>query len=203
MRIQCKVCRRIGESICGRGPKCARERKPYAPGMRDSERKHRSNVSEFGVQLREKQKVRRTYGLRERQFSNYVKDASSKRGSNPVDRLFANLESRLDNVAYRLGFARTRSIARQIVSHGHITVGGRRVTIPSYRVKPGDVISVREGSRGSALFQGLAERLAEQQTPVWANVDPSRLSGTIISVPRFTEGEAVFNFASVIEFYSR
>lgn len=171
--------------------------------MRDSERKHRSSVSEFGAQLREKQKVRHTYGLRERQFSNYVKEASSKRGSNPVDRLFANLESRLDNVVYRMGFARTRSIARQIVSHGHITVGGRRVTIPSYRVKPGDVISVREGSRGSALFQGLAERLTEQQTPVWANVDPSRLSGTVVSSPRFSEGEAIFNFASVIEFYSR
>jgi small subunit ribosomal protein S4 len=178
-------------------------KKPYPPGIRDSERKHRGSVSEFGTQLREKQKVRYTYGLRERQFASYVKDASAAVGTNPVERLYANLESRLDNVAYRMGFAASRSIARQMVSHGHITVNGRRVTIPSYRVKPGDILAVREGSKGKGIFSGLTERLEKQRTPMWVSVDPAHLKGTVQTIPKATEGEVMFNLASIIEFYSR
>ncbi|MBI5816833.1 MAG: 30S ribosomal protein S4 [Candidatus Yonathbacteria bacterium] len=203
MRISCKTCRRLGESICGRGEKCASVKKPYPPGIRDSDRKHRGSVSEFVTQLREKQKVRNTYGLREKQFSSYVKEASSKSGVNPVERLYENLESRLDNVAYRLGFATARSIARQMVSHGHITVNGKRMNIPSYRVKLGDVLAIREGSKSKVLFTGLAERLEKYKTPVWANMDIKHLKGNLVANPKLTEGEVTFNLASVIEFYSR
>ena len=203
MRISCKICRRLGESICGRGDKCATAKKPYPPGIRDSDRKHRGSVSEFGTQLREKQKVRNTYGLREKQFSNYVKEASSKSGMNPVERLYENLESRLDNVAYRLGFAVSRSIARQMVSHGHITVNGKRMNVPSYRVAPGDVLAVREGSKAKVLFAGLSERLEKHKTPFWATMDVAQLKGTLASSPKLAEGEVTFNLASVIEFYSR
>ena len=203
MRISCKTCRRLGESICGRGEKCASVKKPYPPGIRDSDRKHRGSVSEFGTQLREKQKVRNTYGLREKQFSSYVKEASSKSGVNPVDRLYENLESRLDNVAYRLGFATARSSARQMVSHGHITVNGKRMNIPSYRVKIGDVLAIREGSKSKVLFTGLAERLEKYKTPVWATMDTKHLKGNLVSNPKLAEGEMTFNLASVIEFYSR
>lgn len=203
MRISCKTCRRLGESICGRGEKCASVKKPYPPGIRDSDRKHRGSVSEFGTQLREKQKVRNTYGLRERQFSSYVKEASSKSGANPVERLYENLESRLDNVAYRLGFATARSSARQMVSHGHITVNGKRMNVPSYRVKSGDVLAIREGSKSKVIFSGLAERLEKHKTPVWANMDAKHLKGNLVSSPKLAEGEVTFNLASVIEFYSR
>lgn len=189
--------------MCGRGEKCALVKKPYPPGIRDSERKHRGSVSEFGTQLREKQKVRATYGLRERQFANYVKDASSKAGVNPTERLYENLESRLDSVAFRMGFAPSRSVARQMVSHGHITVNGRRVTIPSYRIKPGDILTVREGSKAKGVFNGLAERLEQFKAPIWAAVDPTHLKGTMQSNPKAAEGETMFNLASIIEFYSR
>lgn len=171
--------------------------------MRDSERKHRSSVSEFGTQLREKQKVRNTYGLRERQFANYVKDASSKPGVNPVDKLYENLESRLDSVAYRMGFAGSRSLARQMVSHGHLTVNGRRVTVPSYRVSPGDLISVREGSKSKVLFGNLAERLEKYKSPMWVTIDIPHLKGKIETLPKLTESGETYNLASIIEFYSR
>lgn len=178
-------------------------KKPYAPGIRDSERKHRSSVSEYGTQLREKQKVRSTYGLRERQFANYVKEASSKKGTNPVDRLYENLESRLDSVAYRMGFAGSRSLARQIVSHGHLTVNGRRVTTPSYRVSPGDMISIREGSKGKVLFEKLSERLEKYKSPAWLTLDLPHLKATIETSPKLTESGETYNLASIIEFYSR
>jgi len=189
--------------MCGRGNKCATVKKPYPPGIRDSDRKHRTNISEFGSQLREKQKVRVTYGLRERQFANYVKEASSKKGVNPTERLYENLESRLDSVAYRMGFAVSRSIARQMVSHGHLTVNGKRVNIPSYRVSPGDVIAIREGSKGKVLFTNLAERLEKYNAPMWLYVDVAKLTGTIQTMPKSSESDQVFNFSSVIEFYSR
>ena len=163
-RITCKTCRRLGESLCGR-EKCAFKKRPYAPGKLDSERKHRSNVSEYGEQLRAKQKMRHTYGLREKQFAVYVarSTASHETGegaASPSLKLVRELESRLDNIVFRAGFANTRALARQVVSHGHIIVNGRRINIASHQVKIGDSIAIREGSKSTKLFTDLGEKLA-------------------------------------------
>lgn len=204
---KCKVCRRAGEKLFLKGekcftPKCVFERKPYPPGKLMSERKHRSNVSEYGKQLREKQKVRNTYRVSETQFSRYVKEATSASGSNPVQHLYETLERRLDNVAYRMGLVAARSIARQAVAHGHITVNGRKITIPSYQVREGDVIAVREGSRTSPLFTQLPETLAKHKAPVWVRLEPGQFSGSVTGTPKFDKNEMSFNLTSIIEFYS-
>ena len=201
-RVSCKVCRRLGESICGR-EKCAFKSRPYPPGRLLSDRKHRSPQTDFGNQLREKQKVRNTYGLREKQFGNYVKEAFGKRGVNPAEYLFEALESRLDNVVLRAGFTSSRAVARQIVSHGHITVNGKRTYIPSRRLQIGDVVGVREGSKSSVLFFGLTEKLTALTAPTWLKVDPIKQTATFQGKPKAVQGEHTFNLTSVIEFYSR
>lgn len=157
-------------------------------------------LSEFGQQLIEKQKIRFSYGITERQLSNYVKEASAKKGSTQ-EQLFELLESRLDNVVYRLGLAHTRRLARQMVSHGHFTVNGTRTTIPSYRTKIGDVIAPRAGSKSSALFANLAERLKTYKQPDWVTLDESSIEGKVTGKPKNTEG--FLNIGSVLEFYSR
>src|SRR3989344_2189700 len=139
---KCKKCRRAGEKLFLKGercftPKCAIERKPYPPGRLLSEKKHRSSVTEYGTQMKEKQKVLNTYRITEKQFSNYVKEASGKQGVKPAEHLFETLESRLDSTVFRTGFAGSRSLSRQMVAHGHITVNGRRTTIPSRQLKVG------------------------------------------------------------------
>ncbi|OIO30590.1 hypothetical protein AUJ77_02160 [Candidatus Nomurabacteria bacterium CG1_02_43_90] len=205
---KCKKCRRAGEKLFLKGercftPKCAMERKPYPPGKLFSERKHRSSVTEYGTQLREKQKVRNTYRVSEKQFSNYVKEASGKQGVNPSEYLFEVLESRLDSAIYRAGFAGARSLARQMVSHGHITVNGRRTDIPSRRLKIGDVIAVRTGSSDSKLFEGLGDKLKALTVPTWFKLDTEKISATFQGKPKVGQGESSFNLISVIEFYSR
>ena len=205
---KCKICRRAGEKIFLKvekcfTAKCVFNKKPYAPGIVDSQRKHRSPVTEFGRQLREKQKVRNMYGLRENQFSNYVRKASTRAGMNPSSALYEELESRLDNVVFRLGFAASRSLARQMVSHGHIIVNGRKVTIPSYRVRTGEIVGIREGSRASALFQNLKEKLDKLKYPSWIVLRPETLEGEIKGSPKAERSEMAFDLASVIEFYSR
>ncbi len=157
-------------------------------------------LSEFGQQLIEKQKIRFSYGITERQLSNYVKEASAKKGS-IQDHLFEILESRLDNVVYRLGLAHTRRLARQMVSHGHFLVNGTRTTVPSYRTKIGDVVTPREGSKGSALFTNVPERLKTYKQPEWVALDESKLEGKVTGKAKNTEG--FLNIASVLEFYSR
>lgn len=204
-RITCKTCRRLGESLCGR-EKCAFKKRPYAPGKLDSERKHRSGVSEYGEQLRAKQKMRITYGLMEKQFSNYVKNATAthETGSgsvSPALKLARLLESRLDNMVFRAGFANTRALARQLVSHGHILVNGRRVSIASYQVKVGDVISIREGSKGAKVFEGLAERLTALSPSHIVTVNPSTLSAEVKGTVREVDG--MFDTQKVLEYYSR
>lgn len=201
-RIPCRVCRRLGESICGR-EKCAFKSRPYAPGRVLAERKHRSSVTDFGIQMREKQKVRHTYGLREKQFASYVNEAQNKTGVNPGEYLYEALESRLDSTVLRTGFASSRAVARQMVAHGHITVNGVRTYIPSRRLKIGDVVSVREGSKKSALFAGLTEKLQNITAPTWLKVDPAKLTAEFQGKPKAAQGEHVFNLTSVIEFYSR
>lgn len=201
-RIACKNCRRLGESICGR-EKCAFKRRPYPPGRLLSEKKHRSNVTEYGTQMREKQKIRKTYSVNEKQFSNYVKEASGKKGINPAEYLFEALESRLDNSVLRAGFASSRALARQLVVHGHITVNGRRTNIPSRRMKIGDVIAIREGSKSIRPFEDLAEKLKTIVSPTWLKIDITKVTATFQGKPKTAQGDHTFNFTAVIEFYSR
>lgn len=204
-RITCKICRRLGESLCGR-EKCAFKKRPYAPGKLDSERKHRSNTSEYGEQLRAKQKMRHTYGLMEKQFSMYVKRATATHESGegsvtPALKLARELESRLDNIVYRAGFATSRALARQMVSHGHITVNGRRLTIASHQVKVGDVVAIREGSKVTKLFTNLEEKLTALAPSHVFSVNPKALSVEIKGSVR--EVEPMFDTQKVLEYYSR
>ncbi len=198
-RIKCRTCRRVGESVCGR-EKCAFKKRPYAPGKTDSERKHKSNRSEFGEQLRDKQKLRIAYGLREKQFAAYVNKAINMKGANTQEMIHTLLESRLDNVVFRSGLAATRALARQLVNHGHITVNGKKVTIPSYSVRPGEVVAVREGSKVLAYFTKLSEKF-EPTLPSWVTGDAKKLAFTIKSLPK--ELDKTANYQTIVEFYSR
>ena len=171
MLKQYKICRRLGARVFS---KCENPKFVLTPVFKRGSTRRRKQVSEFGLQLLEKQKVRYSYGLRERQFVNYVKDAMSKKG-NPVEGLFRNLELRLDNVIYRLGLAKSRPFARQVVSHGHIIVNSRKITIPSYRVRKGDIVAIRKGSQNKKFFAELEESLKEHVSPTWLyfNTDKS------------------------------
>jgi len=198
---QYKICRRLGARVFS---KCENPKFVLSPKIRSRTKRRQRPLSEFGVQLLEKQKVRYLYGLRERQFSNYVKVATSKKGVNPAQELFKNLESRLDNTVFHLGFAKTRPFARQMISHGHIVVNGRKVTIPSYKVKKGDRISVRPGSGQKALFHDLGERLKEQKCPAWLSLNQKKHEGVVAGAPALDDSSgALFNLTSVVEFYSR
>lgn len=204
-RITCKICRRLGESLCGR-EKCAFKKRPYAPGKLDSERKHRSNSSEYGEQLRAKQKMRHTYGLMEKQFAVYVKRATSTHETGegsvtPALKLARQLESRLDNIVFRAGFAINRALARQLVSHGHVIVNGRRINIASHQVKIGDVIAIREGSKSTKLFTTLEEKLTAAQPSYTLTVDPKKFAATVKAEVREVEG--MFDTQKVLEYYSR
>lgn len=201
-RINCKKCRRIGESLCGR-EKCAYKKRPFAPGKRDAERKHKSNKSEYGLQMIQKQKVRHTYGVSEKQFSGYVKHAITHKDKSltPAETLYSAVESRLDNVVYRAGFAHVRALARQMVVHGHITVNGKRVLSAAYQTKIGDVVEVREGSRKSPLFMHVPEKLKKYKAPSWLTVDGDKFKATITAKAK--DIDANFDIASVLEFYSR
>jgi len=205
---KCKICRRAGEKLFLKGakcltPKCIFEKRPTPPGKPLNERKHRSNLTEYGIQLKEKQKLRNVYGLSEKQFSRYVREAGETKGMNPVDALFAKLEKRLDNVVFRLGLAQSRVQARQLVSHGHIVIGKNKITIPSYQVSEGESVMIRTGSQTSPLFTNAAEKMKDHPTPNWISVDPIKLTATIKGTPKYDKNELGFNFQSVIEFYSR
>jgi len=198
-RIQCRVCRRVGESVCGR-EKCAFKKRPFPPGRLDSEKKHKSNRSEYGEQLRDKQKLKVAYGLREKQFSSYVFKAIGTKGANTQALINQFLESRLDNAVFRAGFANTRALARQIVNHGHITVNGRKLSIASYQVKKGDVVAVRDGSKVLKYFAKLAEKF-EPTVPAWLKVDTKALSAEVVNLPK--ELDKTLNYQTIVEFYSR
>ncbi len=204
-RITCKICRRLGESLCGR-EKCAFKKRPYAPGKLDSERKHRSNVSEYGEQLRAKQKMRHTYGLMEKQFSMYVKRATeshetSEGSATPALKLLRQLESRLDNIVFRAGFANTRALARQMVSHGHIVVNGRRINIASYQAKLGDTVAIREGSKSTKLCTDLEEKLTKATPNYILTIDPKTFAAQVKAEVREVDG--MFDTQKVLEYYSR
>lgn len=159
-------------------------------------------ASDYKKQLIEKQKMRFLYGISEKQLSRYVQEAFAQ-GHQPITQLIGRLESRLDNVVYRLGFAKTRRLARQVVSHGHIHVNGRRLNIPSHRIKVGDVISVREQSKQSPLFVTLGESLLTQTQPHWLSLNAKELSGEKKQEPTYEPSETIFDPQQVLEYYSR
>ncbi len=163
----------------------------------------RGGGSDYGRQLLEKQRVRFTYGLSERQLSNYAKNAFTK--DDPSMTLHRELEMRADSATYRAGFASTRRAARQIVSHGHITVNGKRITTPSYRVRPGDVIAIREGSRISPLFAGLStvEKENRRTVPNWLSTDLALMKAEVTGEPSYNPVESGLDYSTVFEFYSR
>ena len=157
--------------------------------------------TEYGAQLIEKQKIRFSYGISERQLSNYVKKVSNIKGAGTAEKLYEQLESRLDNVVYRMGLGASRRATRQMVSHGHFIVNDHRVTIPSYELKVGDAIKIREGSKTKKIFENLGERLKDYNHPVWVNFDLNSLEGKILAKPKNIE--TFLDLNAVLEFYSR
>ncbi|MEW6105476.1 MAG: 30S ribosomal protein S4 [Bacillota bacterium] len=200
----CRLCRREGLKLYLKGDrcyteKCAVDRRPYAPGEHGQGRK---KMSEYAIQLREKQKLRRIYGVLERQFERYFEMASRKRGVTG-EALLQILESRLDNVVYRMGLATSRAEARQMVRHGHIAVNGKKVSIPSYLVEPGDVVSVREGSRELTRFKLAAEAAEGRTVPAWLSLHPDGLSATVLSLPTRDQIDVPVQEHMIVELYSR
>lgn len=197
-----KICKRLGSEVFD---KCQTQKfalvKEKLKNKRSSKRP--KQMSEYGKQLIEKQKMRYTYGIAEKQLVKYVKEAIAKKDIKPAIGLIENLESRLDNVVYRLGLAKSRQMARQMVSHGHITVDGRKVTIPSYKVSKGMKIAVRMGSRESVLFLNKKDELRDRKNPSWISFDEKSLEGEIKAKPSVDATELLFDVSSVLEFYSR
>jgi small subunit ribosomal protein S4 len=199
----CRKCRREGEKLFLKGArcqsqKCALVRKNYAPGPQGT---RHSKPSNFSIQMREKQKTKRLYGLRENQFYRYYQTAAKKTGVTGLV-LLQLLETRLDNVVYRLGWAPSRALARQIVNHGHIEVNGKKVNIPSYQTKLGDKISVRPTAKKKKYFSEQLN-LSDYKAPVWLKTDPANLSGEIAVLPTKNDLDSQINEQLIIEFYSR
>lgn len=195
-----KIAKRLGAAVF---EKTQSQKFSLSEARAAGSRKRGRGGSDYGRQLLEKQRVRYTYGLSERQLSNYAFAAITEK--DPQGTLFRSLETRADNAVYRAGLASTRRAGRQAVSHGHITINGTRITTPSYRLKKGDVIEVREGSRRSPLFAGLTEAKEEntRMIPQWLKVDLSLLKAEVVGEPQFSPAESGLDFATVFEFYSR
>ncbi len=201
----CKLCRREGMKLFLKGErclskKCAIERRNTRPGQHGGARARKP--SGYALQLREKQKVRRTYGILERQFRRHFQTAARQAGKTS-DNLLQILEMRLDNLVYRLGFADSRPQARQLVSHGHFEVNGRKTDIPSFIARPGDEIAVREHSKNTEYFKTRALMLAQKGVPNWLRLDTATLSGRVLALPTRTELELPFDEALVVELYQR
>jgi small subunit ribosomal protein S4 len=194
-----KICRRLGSGVFD---KCQTQTYTLSEGRKTKTRGGKA-PSDFGRQLLEKQKIRFSFGLTERQLGNYVADATGKHGTDPVRTLIASLESRIDNVVYRAGLAASRRQARQLVSHGHVLINGRRTTVPSHRVSVGDTFSVREGSKISPFFATRKEALDRITPPVWLSFDATTLVGSMTALPTPETAEVAGDIAAVLEFYSR
>ena len=204
----CKLCRREGEKLFLKGercftPKCSFERRGYAPGEhgKSSQFRHRRE-SDYNRQLRAKQKARRIYGILERQFRRYYEVSLQRRGLTGLN-LLQILESRLDNVVFRLGFASNRAQARLLVTHGHFSVNGRRTDVPSMLLEPGDVVEVREGSRKRTFFKELPDIAEERNVPAWLDRDLRALKGTVIRLPERAEIDGNLQEQLIVEYYSR
>jgi small subunit ribosomal protein S4 len=205
----CKLCRREGEKLFLKGercftPKCAFERRAYAPGQHGGRfsQFRRRRESDYNRQLRAKQKARRIYGILEKQFRRFFTLAVKQRGLTGVN-LLQILESRLDNIVYRMGLAINRSQARQMVNHGHFIVNGRKTNIPSMLLKEGDILNVREESRKNGLFQDIAERAEKTNCVLWVERDLKNLSGRILRLPERGEIDGNLNEQLIVEYYSR
>jgi small subunit ribosomal protein S4 len=214
----CKLCRREGEKLFLKGdrcftPKCQIERRPYAPGQHGragaqggsggrGKKGGSGRESDYGKQLRAKQKARRIYGIYERQFRRYYATALKARGITGL-MLLQILESRLDNVVFRLGYAVNRAQARLLVTHGHFTVNGRRTDVPSATIKVGDVVAVREGSRGTTFFKDLPPVAETRNAPAWLTRDLNSFSGSVLRLPERPEIDGNLNEQLIVEYYSR
>ena len=201
---KCRICRREGAKLFLKGDrcytdKCAYERRPYAPGQHGRIRK---KMSDYAIQLREKQKTRRMYGILEGQFRAYFQRADMKTGVTG-ENLLSFLERRMDNVIYRLGFANSRNQARQLVRHGIFTLNGRRVTIPSMQVKVGDVIDVRERNRQSPIILEAQQVIARRGCPAWLEVDGEKLKGKVNALPTREDVQFPINEQLIVELYSK
>jgi small subunit ribosomal protein S4 len=200
----CRLCRREGMKLFLKGDrcfkdKCAIERRNYAPGQHG---RRRSKVLGYGLQLREKQKVKRIYGLLERQFRLYFRRAARKTGITG-DSLLRQLEMRLDNVVYSLGFASSRAQARQLVRHGHIEVNGKKVNVPSYQVRKGDVIQVREKSRKNEQIRQAVETASGRGIPPWLELNPGEFRGTVTDLPKREDIRLPIQEQLIVELYSK
>lgn len=193
-----KICRRLGSSVY---EKCQNQKFQLAQAKRKPVRR-RGSISNYGLQLLEKQRVRYAYGLKEHQFASVVGQALAKTGA-PADNLYSLLERRLDNVVYRLGLAQTRAFARQLVTHGHVLVNGRKLNVPSHQLKESDVITLRAGTEKKNLFEALKARVSEAQPPTWLSLDKSKLAGTVSGEPKAAEGDNPFDLSVVVQFYTR
>jgi small subunit ribosomal protein S4 len=200
----CRLCRREGAKLFLKGTrcytkKCSFERRPTPPGQHGVRRR---KMGDFGIQLREKQKMRRVYGVLERQFRNYFRVAETQSGVTG-EALLQSLETRLDNVVFRLGFATSRAQARQLVAHGHFAVNGTATNVPSYSLKPGDRVEVRENRRGREAFKIARETLKSHQAPEWLSLDAAKLAGSVASLPRRDQMPLDLSEQLVVEYYSR
>jgi small subunit ribosomal protein S4 len=208
----CRLCRREGEKLYLKGercftPKCAIDRRPFPPGQHGKTgsrgtRSRSGRESDYLRQLRAKQRARRVYGVLERQFRRYYEVANQRHGITGLN-LLQILESRLDNVVYRLGFAANRAQARLMVTHGHFTVNGRRTDVPSMLLREGDTVAVREGSRGLEYFKTLSELVEGRTSPSWVNRDIKQLSGSVQRLPERAEIDGFLNEQLIVEYYSR
>ncbi len=204
----CRLCRREGEKLFLKGercfsPKCSFEKRGFAPGQHGrSSMYRRRRESDFNRQLRAKQKARRIYGVLERQFHRYYEVSLKRRGLTGLN-LLQILESRLDNVVYRLGYADSRAQARLLVTHGHFSVNGRRTDVPSMLVSSNDVVTVREGSRTRTYFKNLGENAANKNIPAWLDRDLDTLSGKVLRLPERSEIDGNLQEQLIVEYYSR
>ena len=200
----CRLCRREGTKLFLKGErcltgKCALDRRSTAPGQHGAANK---KMREYGLQMREKQKTRRYYGVLEKQFVNYFEEADRKEGMTG-ENLICLLERRMDNVVYRMGFAASHKEARQLVLHGHFTVNGKKVNIPSLIIKAGDVIAVKEASRDSVKFKALAEAAANANAPKWLEVKADAMTATVLTLPAREDVDFDFNEQLIVELYSK
>ena len=200
----CRLCRREGSQLFLKGErcfkdKCAVKRRQYAPGQHG---RRRIKLQGYGLQLREKQKVKRIYGVLERQFRLYFKRAAGRKGVTG-ENLLSILERRLDNVVYRLGFAASRSQARQLVNHGHFAVNGRRVDVSSYQVRKGDAVELREKSRKNALIQANLDTAAGRGIPSWLGLDAAAFKGNVIALPKRDDITMPIQENLIVELYSK
>ncbi|MBP1759361.1 MAG: ribosomal protein [Firmicutes bacterium] len=201
----CRLCRREGMKLFLKGErcytgKCAIDRRAYAPGQHGQARAKKP--TDFGLQLREKQKARRLYGVMEKQFRSYFDEAARRKGVTG-ENLLTLLERRLDNVIFHLGFASSRPEARQLVNHGHFTVNGKKVDIPSYSVRAGEVIAVKEGSKSSPRMKQLLENLGSRTVPGWLSLDANTAAGTVVALPTREDIQLPIQEHLIVEKYSR